>query len=598
MWEVQGYAVDEQIGRGGTSEVWRGRVLATGESVAFKRIHFASEADRHYAFGEAALLRVLDDPHLVRLRDVIIEGSDVVLVLDYAAGGSLHDLLRRRGRLTAGETVGALAPIGATLSYLHTEHVVHGDVSAANILFSADRRPLLADLGVARIAGDRRPAASTPAYIDPVVAAGRAPTTASDVFSLAAVALHALTGIPVWQGYLATEMTGRARRGDVGDLPERLAALPAGLGPTLWAGLELDPQRRCSMTDLTFALRQAQAPEPVHLGAGGPRPMLERPPAPVGPGRHRRTGGGTSAGAVSAARAVPNQGSWAARLGAVVSPARPAPAARPDFARPSSPSTGRASPDRSSDAAVKRGRRARPPDTDLHSSRMVMGWTTGDPIPTRAVDPATGNVRPLRPSQTSRDPRRLSGRTLVVLAALVLAMAGVLAAIRLAHGSAAAAHSSPLAHRSPLAHTSPLAGSSSGVVSSPVDGSSPVEIASRELRRLDDLRNRAFATRDPELLRQVYALDPLFEQDRASLTAAVPSGCALTGLRTEYSDLRASTDAGGSITVTTNATLAGPSLVCGSQREPASPGNSARLRIVLTPEARGQYRISGQQVMS
>ena len=88
---------------------------------------------------------------------------------------------------------------------------MHGDVSPANVLFTDAAVPLLADLGVGRIIGDDGPVRSTAAYVDPSVANGCLPGPASDVFMLAATAVHALTGVPVWAGPTAEASLALAR---------------------------------------------------------------------------------------------------------------------------------------------------------------------------------------------------------------------------------------------------------------------------------------------------------------------------------------------------------------------------------------------------
>ena len=74
--------------------------------------------------------------------------------MDYAPGGSLRQLVGARGRLSVGETVTVLTPIAQVLAYLHGRGFTHGDVSPGNVLFTAHGKPLLADLGVARMVGD------------------------------------------------------------------------------------------------------------------------------------------------------------------------------------------------------------------------------------------------------------------------------------------------------------------------------------------------------------------------------------------------------------------------------------------------------------
>src|SRR3954451_3595065 len=197
---LRGYVVEQRIGRGASGDVWRARAAGSGAPVALKRIWAAGEDDRQRACTEAALLRTLDHPNLIRLHAVVPTADAVVLVLDLADGGALADLLGARGRLAPGEVITAVAPVAAALAYLHEAGVVHGDVSPGNVLFTKAGVPLLADVGVARLIGADDAVRATPAYVDPTVAVGHLPGPPSDVFMLAGVALHALTGSPPWPG--------------------------------------------------------------------------------------------------------------------------------------------------------------------------------------------------------------------------------------------------------------------------------------------------------------------------------------------------------------------------------------------------------------
>ena len=159
-------------GAGASSEVWRATASASGDTVALKRVPLSGGEQARRAVTEAAKLRVLDHPHLVRLHDLVLHRDAAVLVLDLADAGSLADLLSVRGRLTPGEAITAIAPIAAALAHVHAAGIVHGDISPANILFTPGGVPLLADLGVSRLTGDDTDAESTPAYVDPLVARG------------------------------------------------------------------------------------------------------------------------------------------------------------------------------------------------------------------------------------------------------------------------------------------------------------------------------------------------------------------------------------------------------------------------------------------
>src|SRR5689334_14729116 len=93
-WSLPGYVLDELIGFGGTGEVWRARDEASGRVVALKRVRPAGGVvERDRLRREAAVLAGVASPHLVRLRTAVSTADGVVLVLDYAAGGSLASLL-------------------------------------------------------------------------------------------------------------------------------------------------------------------------------------------------------------------------------------------------------------------------------------------------------------------------------------------------------------------------------------------------------------------------------------------------------------------------------------------------------------------------
>jgi len=215
---VPGFEVLELLGFGGTGEVWLAKEGASGDTVALKRLRPGSAPDawerlRH----EAALLGSLRHPHLVRLRAVVELPDDFVLVLDHAGAGNLEGLLGDRGALAPGEVVTVLTPLAEALEDLHCQGVVHGDVAPANIVLDRSGRPLLADLGIARVLGT--PVAGIhgrEAFLDPAVLAGEAPTPSSDVYALAAVGLAALgseaDGAP--PAHELREVLGRALAGE------------------------------------------------------------------------------------------------------------------------------------------------------------------------------------------------------------------------------------------------------------------------------------------------------------------------------------------------------------------------------------------------
>ena len=80
---------------------------------------------------------------LVVVRDVVRDGDDLVLVSDLATGGGLDARVARWGVLSAGQVVTLVVGLAETLACAHGRGLVHGRISAANVVLDGDGRPLL-----------------------------------------------------------------------------------------------------------------------------------------------------------------------------------------------------------------------------------------------------------------------------------------------------------------------------------------------------------------------------------------------------------------------------------------------------------------------
>jgi serine/threonine-protein kinase len=195
--QVPGHRVEALLGRGASGTVWQGRD-AMGRAVAIKVPHEAGWlADEDATRTEAHVLLAVRHEHLVTLRDVVPMGDGrVALVFDLVTGASVRSTVAARGQLRPGEVVTVVTPLCEALEALHGAGGLHGDVSPSNVMLTAVGKPLLLDLGAARLAGipSDAPVHGTPGFVAPEVRQGLAPTEASDVFSVGALAWFCLTG--------------------------------------------------------------------------------------------------------------------------------------------------------------------------------------------------------------------------------------------------------------------------------------------------------------------------------------------------------------------------------------------------------------------
>lgn len=200
------YDLVREIGRGSTAVVWQGRARETGVRVAVKvlRPELAADHDLVTRFvAERSLLMAVDQPNLVRVRDLVVSGEVLALVSDFVEGTSLRELVDQ-GPVTAAESARIAGQVAAGLRALHEAGIVHSDVKPENILIPAGEAKL-ADLGVAwlmrtacptgRQAG-ARPLLGTPGYVAPELAIGAAPAAPADIYALGVVLYEMLTGRP------------------------------------------------------------------------------------------------------------------------------------------------------------------------------------------------------------------------------------------------------------------------------------------------------------------------------------------------------------------------------------------------------------------
>ena len=283
--DVPGFLVGRVLGRGGCSTVWLVTEERSGRDFALKclGVHHGRRTDTGGAGPSGAdaeddirreirILSVLDHQHLIKAHDAVrfapkpgtegsgeASGGGIGLLLDYAPGGSLSELVGSRRKLPVGEAVTVLTPIAQVLGYLHAKGFTHGDVSPGNVLFTGHGKPMLSDVGIARMVGDASavPDYGTAGFMDPApvdaVRAGLQPER--DVYSVAALGWYCLTGEPP------------RRTADRPPLSLLLPDVPPELAAALEAGLNEDRRLRPSAVELATAIYRSAPPLPVDLAS-------------------------------------------------------------------------------------------------------------------------------------------------------------------------------------------------------------------------------------------------------------------------------------------------------------------------------------------
>src|SRR5437899_8601320 len=145
------YAIDRELGRGGTATVYLAQDLKHGRAVAVKvlRPELAAALGAERFLREIEIAARLTHPHILSLHDSGEANGFLYSVMPFVDGESLRDRLRREQQLPIEEAVRIAREVAAALSHAHAHDVVHRDIKPENILVSGGEA-VVADFGIAR----------------------------------------------------------------------------------------------------------------------------------------------------------------------------------------------------------------------------------------------------------------------------------------------------------------------------------------------------------------------------------------------------------------------------------------------------------------
>ncbi len=197
------YEVRRTLGTGGFGAVYLGHDSQLDRPVAIKVLHAGpvrSPTESDQSLLEARKLAKLRHPGIVTVHDVGVHDGQVYIVSDFLDGPDLDRWLSTN-RPTWPEAARIAAAVADALAHAHARLIVHRDVKPANILFTADRQPVLVDFGLALDEGQAGGGAKgivsgTPSYMSPEQVSGTAHRIdgRTDIYSLGVVLYEMLTG--------------------------------------------------------------------------------------------------------------------------------------------------------------------------------------------------------------------------------------------------------------------------------------------------------------------------------------------------------------------------------------------------------------------
>src|SRR6516164_743466 len=243
------YQLDEPIGSGWFSEVWRATDVALSRPVAVKLLHpayvqqpealarFRAEAQRAAALWHENIAHVYD-------YDEPADGLPPYLVMELVDGPCLAGALAG-GPLDAARTMDVVAQTAAGLQAAHARGLVHRDIKPGNLLLTSSGTVKITDWGVSYAVGSVPGTVTgivpgTAEYLAPERIAEAQAAPATDLYAVGVVAYECLAGAPPFVGEPADVASAHRDR----PVPPLPGSVPAEVSALVMQLVAKDPARR------------------------------------------------------------------------------------------------------------------------------------------------------------------------------------------------------------------------------------------------------------------------------------------------------------------------------------------------------------------
>lgn len=269
-----GLVVDETIGRGSASLVYKATPLAARAAVALKVVSPRLSGDDDF---RRAFLRDFEQfagivhPNLLKLIRAGEEGGSLYVVSELVDGPDLDRVIRRESRLEPAEAVRVAYAVAEAVGACHARGTLHGNLTPARVLLSeGDGRVVLGGLPMTLARPEWKGSGVTmsgwylgsPGHMAPEVIAGRPRTVRSDVYLIGLMIFEALAGAPPFRGESPIDTMYLQLQEPPPALAERIPGVGRDFDDVIRRALAKDPEDRFpSVAALAAALQTISLPK-------------------------------------------------------------------------------------------------------------------------------------------------------------------------------------------------------------------------------------------------------------------------------------------------------------------------------------------------
>lgn len=235
------FIILREIGRGGMGIVYLAHQISLDRPAGLKILaeNYANNAEFVVGFiKEARAAAKLNHPNIVQAYAVGEDEGIFYFAMEYIDGETMKNVLKRDHVIPIDQAISIIQQISEALDYAWKEQkLIHRDIKPDNIMLTSNGRAKLADLGLAKIAGEIDDSEDdevmgTPQYISPEHLTGAPMDSRSDIYSLGATFYHFITGRFPYEGSTASEIAQQHLFGTLvppdkinPDIPEALSRI-------------------------------------------------------------------------------------------------------------------------------------------------------------------------------------------------------------------------------------------------------------------------------------------------------------------------------------------------------------------------------------
>uniref|UniRef100_A0A4W3HFM5 Serine/threonine-protein kinase ULK3 n=1 Tax=Callorhinchus milii TaxID=7868 RepID=A0A4W3HFM5_CALMI len=254
--KLEGFILTERLGSGTYATVYKAyRKANNREVVAIKCISKKSlnKASVENLLTEIEILKTVQHPHIVQLKDFQWDSNNIYLIMEFAAAGDLSRFIRSRRILPERVARRFLQQLASALQYLHVRNISHLDLKPQNILLSSVNTPhlKLADFGFALYMSpwdEKRVLRGSPLYMAPEMVCQEQYDARADLWSLGVILYEALFGRPPFSSKSFKELEAKIRSNKPVEIPAG-ARVSADCRDLLVRLLERDPEQRITFEE-------------------------------------------------------------------------------------------------------------------------------------------------------------------------------------------------------------------------------------------------------------------------------------------------------------------------------------------------------------